>query len=220
MTTATFPHSAAERVIASASAEDAAADDITTRWSVPEGLMARAEVVTRQPGIAAGLPAVGAVFAQVDKQVEIAEVVTEGSRLRPGDVLMRLCGPARSLITAERTLLNIMQRLCGIATLTRRYVEAVAGLPVRVLDTRKTAPGLRALDKYAVTDIANANSAGCLAAHLLVTGRSANVEVDQGHMLDCPSTVHATATRTPYGIATSVGGSARVTRTVRLNLGP
>jgi len=146
-----FPYPAAERVIASALAEDAAADDVTTRWSVPEGLMARAEVVTRQHGIAAGLPAVAAVFDQVDQQVEVKELVTDGSPLRPGDALLRLAGPARSLISAERTVLNLLQRMCGIATLTDRYVQAVAGLPVRVLDTRKTAPGLRALDKYAVT---------------------------------------------------------------------
>jgi nicotinate-nucleotide pyrophosphorylase (carboxylating) len=146
-----FPYPAAERVIAAALAEDAAADDVTTRWSVPEGLMARAEVVTREPGIAAGLPAVAAVFGRVDERVEVEELVTDGARLRPGGALLRLHGPARSLITAERTVLNLLQRLCGIATLTDRYVRAVEGLPVRVFDTRKTAPGLRALDKYAVT---------------------------------------------------------------------
>jgi nicotinate-nucleotide pyrophosphorylase (carboxylating) len=168
MTTAPFPHSAASRVIASALAEDAAADDITTRWSVPEGLLARAEIVTRQPGIAAGLPAVAAVFAQVDKQVEIADLLTEGARLEPGDSLLRLYGPARSLITAERTVLNLLQRLCGIATLTNRFVNAVAGLPVRVLDTRKTAPGLRALDKYAVTVGGGHNHRLSLAAMVLL----------------------------------------------------
>jgi nicotinate-nucleotide pyrophosphorylase (carboxylating) len=168
MTIVTFPHAAAERVIISALAEDAAADDITTRWSVPEELTARAEIVTRQRGIAAGLPAVRAVLAQVDNRVEVEELVTESARLDPGDVLLRLYGPARSLITAERTVLNLLQRLCGIATLTDRYVEAVAGLPVRVLDTRKTAPGLRALDKYAVTAGGGHNHRLDLAAMVLL----------------------------------------------------
>ena len=164
----TFPYAAAERVIAAALAEDAAADDVTTRWSVPEGLMARAEVVTREPGIAAGLPAVAAVFGRVDERVEVEELVTDGARLRPGGALLRLHGPARSLITAERTVLNLLQRLCGIATLTDRYVRAVEGLPVRVIDTRKTAPGLRALDKYAVTAGGGHNHRLNLAAMVLL----------------------------------------------------
>jgi nicotinate-nucleotide pyrophosphorylase (carboxylating) len=116
----------------------------------------------------AGLPAVAAVFAQVDKQVEIEELVTEGSRLSHGDALLRLYGPARSLITAERTVLNLLQRLCGIATLTNRYVKAVAGLPVRVLDTRQTAPGLRELDKYAVSAGGGHNHRLNLAAMVLL----------------------------------------------------
>jgi nicotinate-nucleotide pyrophosphorylase (carboxylating) len=168
MTIIGFPHAAAERVISAALAEDAVDDDLTTRWSVPEELTARAEIVTRQPGIAAGLPAVRAVFVRVDKRVEVEELATDGARLRPGDVLLRMVGPARSLITAERTVLNVLQRLCGIATLTGRYVEAVAGLPVRVLDTRKTAPGLRALDKYAVTAGGGHNHRLNLAAMVLL----------------------------------------------------
>ncbi|MER6301995.1 carboxylating nicotinate-nucleotide diphosphorylase [Kitasatospora sp. NPDC001539] len=150
MTTTPFPSAAARTAVAAALAEDAAGDDITTVWSVPEDLAATAEIRTRQSGIAAGLPVVAEVFAQVDPAVEIGASVADGTRVADGDVLVRLSGPARSLITGERTALNFLQRMCGIATLTDRYVQAVAGTRTRILDTRKTAPGLRALDKYAV----------------------------------------------------------------------
>ncbi|WP_369167256.1 nicotinate-nucleotide diphosphorylase [Streptomyces sp. R28] len=151
MTTRRFPSAAGRTAVAVALAEDALGRDITTAWSVSEDLAATAEVRTRQSGIAAGLPAVAEVFAQVDPEVEIEASVADGARLTDGDVLLRLSGPARSLITGERTALNFLQRLCGIATLTDRYVQAMAATKTRILDTRKTAPGLRALDKYAVT---------------------------------------------------------------------
>ena len=149
MTTTQFPSAAGRTAVAAALAEDASGNDITTAWSVPEDLAATAEVRSRQSGIAAGLPVIAEVFAQVDPEVEIEASVADGARLTDGDVLLRLSGPARSLITGERTALNFLQRLSGIATLTDRYVQAVA--TTRILDTRKTAPGLRALDKYAVT---------------------------------------------------------------------
>lgn len=142
---------AVDRAVALALAEDDVAEDITTQWSVPEGLRAQAEIITRQTGVVAGLAAVEAVFAQVDPEVEVKAQVSDGAKVFSGDVLLRLHGRASSLITGERTALNFLQRLSGIATLTSRYVEQVGDLPVRILDTRKTAPGLRALDKYAVT---------------------------------------------------------------------
>jgi nicotinate-nucleotide pyrophosphorylase (carboxylating) len=150
MTRTIFPVAAARRAVAAALAEDASGADITTTWSVPEQLAADAEIRARQAGIAAGLPVVAEVFAQIDPEVRVETVITDGARLAGGDVLVRLSGSARSLITAERTALNFLQRLCGIATLADRYVRAVAGTGARILDTRKTAPGLRALDKYAV----------------------------------------------------------------------
>ncbi|MEH0421133.1 nicotinate-nucleotide diphosphorylase [Streptomyces sp. B21-083] len=131
MTTTQFPSAAGRAAVAAALAEDASGNDITTAWSVPEDLAATAEVRTRQSGIAAGLPAVAEVFAQVDPEVEIEASVADGARLAAGDVLLRLSGPARSLITGERTALNFLQRLCGIATLTDRYVQAVAATRTR-----------------------------------------------------------------------------------------
>lgn len=127
-----------------------------------------AEVRARQCGIAGGLPVVPEIFAQVDPDVTVDVVVPDGARLSGDDVLVRLSGSARSLITGERTMLNSLQRTCGIATLTDRYVHAVAGTGARILDTRKTAPGLRALDKYAVTVGGGRNHRQDLAAMVLL----------------------------------------------------
>lgn len=145
-----FPLSAARDAVTRALAEDGAHDDVTTRWSVPAGLRAEAEIITKQPGVVAGLPLVAEVFGRLDPDVVVDVLVGEGARVEPGQAVVRLAGEARSLVTGERTVLNFLQRSGGIATVTRRYVDLVADLGVTVLDTRKTAPGLRALDKYAV----------------------------------------------------------------------
>jgi nicotinate-nucleotide pyrophosphorylase (carboxylating) len=163
-----FPSPAARTAVAAALAEDESGQDITTAWSVPEGLAAVAEIRARQCGIAGGLPVVAEVFAQVDPEVTVEALVPDGARLTGDDVLVRLSGSARSLITGERTVLNFLQRMCGIATLTDRYVQAVAGTEARILDTRKTAPGLRALDKYAVTVGGGRNHRLNLAAMVLL----------------------------------------------------
>ncbi|GAO11253.1 quinolinate phosphoribosyltransferase [Streptomyces lydicamycinicus] len=146
-----FPALAARDAVARALAEDGCHDDVTTRWSVPAGLRAQAEIIAKQPGVISGLPAVSEVFRQLDPDVTVEVLVAEGTLVSPGRTLVRLTGEGRSLITGERTALNFLQRMCGIATLTKQYADLVADLDVRVLDTRKTAPGLRALDKYAVT---------------------------------------------------------------------
>lgn len=163
-----FPSQAARTAVAAALAEDESGQDVTTAWSVPESLGAVAEIRARQGGIAGGLPVVAEVFAQVDPEVTVEALVPDGARLTGDDVLVRLSGSARSLITGERTVLNFLQRMCGIATLTDRYVQAVAGTEARILDTRKTAPGLRALDKYAVTVGGGRNHRLNLAAMVLL----------------------------------------------------
>ncbi|MEU1819318.1 carboxylating nicotinate-nucleotide diphosphorylase [Streptomyces roseifaciens] len=163
-----FPSQAARTAVAAALAEDESGQDITTAWNVPEGLAAVAEIRARQCGIAGGLPVVAEVFAQVDPEVTVEALVPDGTRLTGDDVLVRLSGSARSLITGERTALNFLQRMCGIATLTDRYVQAVAGTEARILDTRKTTPGLRALDKYAVTVGGGRNHRLNLAAMVLL----------------------------------------------------
>lgn len=137
-------------VVANALAEDSAQDDVTTRWSVPEGLWSRAEIIAKQPGTIAGISVAAEVMTQVDPRIRLEPSVADGDEVSAGAVILRLEGPTRSLLAGERTALNFLQRLSGIATLTRSYVRAVDDQPVRILDTRKTAPGLRALDKYAV----------------------------------------------------------------------
>jgi nicotinate-nucleotide pyrophosphorylase (carboxylating) len=164
----TLPTGAVREAVARALAEDAAGDDVTTRWSVPEGLRASAVVRAKEPGVVAGLPVAEEVFRQVDPGLSIRPLVADGARVAIGDTLLSLDGSARAIITGERTALNFLQRMCGIATLAAAFVAAVDGLPVRVLDTRKTAPGLRLLDKYAVVAGGAANHRPDLAAMVLL----------------------------------------------------
>lgn len=124
--------------------------DPTSQALIPEDLPGRAALVARQPGVLAGLPAAEMTFAAVDPALTFQVLKQDGSRLQPGDQLAIIQGRMRSILAGERTALNFLQHLSGIATLTRRYVDAVAGLPGQILDTRKTTPGWRLLEKYAV----------------------------------------------------------------------
>jgi nicotinate-nucleotide pyrophosphorylase (carboxylating) len=107
-------------------------------------------LVARQDLVVAGLPVAEAVFLEVDPDMRIGRLREDGAAVKAGEALLNISGRARSILTAERTALNFLQRLCGIATLTRRYVDAAAGSGAVILDTRKTTPGLRGLEKYAV----------------------------------------------------------------------
>lgn len=130
--------------------EDIGTGDITTLLTVPEGVEARGEFVTTQPGVLAGMPVVERVFTHLNPKVRVEPLVKEGQYFEADTVLAEVRGEARALLTGERVALNLLQRLSGIATLTARFVEAVKGLPVRICDTRKTTPGLRYLERYAV----------------------------------------------------------------------
>ncbi len=130
--------------------EDIGDGDITTLWTVPDGTLARGAIVARQACVVAGLPVAAAVFAELDERVVAEAAVCDGAAVAAGARLMRLAGPAAPILSGERLALNLLQRLSGIATLTRRYVDAVADTPASVSDTRKTTPGLRAFEKYAV----------------------------------------------------------------------
>ena len=130
--------------------EDIGDGDVTTRWTVPDGTLSRAAIVAREPCVVAGLPVAAAVFAELDERVVTEAAVDDGAAVAAGARLMRLSGPAAPMLSGERLALNLVQRLSGIATLTRRYVDAVAGTSASVSDTRKTTPGLRAFEKYAV----------------------------------------------------------------------
>jgi nicotinate-nucleotide pyrophosphorylase (carboxylating) len=135
--------------VARALAEDVGSGDLTAAL-VPAGRTGRATVITREAAVLCGRPWFDEVFRQVDPQVRVDWQADEGVDVTPGQRLCGLAGPARSLLTGERTALNFLQTLSGTATVTRRYVELVDGLPCRILDTRKTLPGLRRAQKYAV----------------------------------------------------------------------
>lgn len=130
--------------------EDGAEADITTLSTVPEGQQANGTIIARQAGVVAGLSVAAAVFRMLDARVVVELNVLDGATVQAGDVLAHLHGPARSVLSAERVALNFLGRLSGIATLTAHCVHAIAGTQARILDTRKTTPGLRRLEKDAV----------------------------------------------------------------------
>lgn len=137
-------------IVAAALLEDDTRHDITTAATVKSNRRARCRLVARQTGVIAGLPLACEAFEQLDPAVTIRIEHEDGTRIRPDTPVMFLSGHAVGLLSAERVALNFVQRLSGIATLTARYVEAVAGTGVHILDTRKTTPLLRRLEKYAV----------------------------------------------------------------------
>ena len=139
-----------EEVIRRALEEDGAYADITTLSTVPEQQQARATFLTRQAGVIAGLEVALDTFRMLDENLVIEQVVQDGATVQPNDVLARLHGSARSILSAERVALNLLGRLSGIATITAQCVRALEGTQTRILDTRKTTPGLRSLEKMAV----------------------------------------------------------------------
>jgi nicotinate-nucleotide pyrophosphorylase (carboxylating) len=141
---------AAEPLIALALAEDVAGGDATSEAVLPEQLALEGRIVAKEAGVVAGLPIAGAVFQRVEPGLRCEQYVDDGAAVTPGDVVAVVEGPARGMLAAERTALNFLQRLSGIATLTRKFVDAVAGTGAVILDTRKTHPGYRVLEKYAV----------------------------------------------------------------------
>jgi nicotinate-nucleotide pyrophosphorylase (carboxylating) len=151
----TFPdHSALLRarsaLVQLALEEDLGEGDWTTQWTIPEAHRSRAVVVAKQSLVVAGIDCVRDVFRAVDPDLAVELVVPDGERVEAGTVLVRVEGRTRGLLVGERTALNFLGRLSGIATFTRRFVDAVAGTGVRILDTRKTTPGWRLLEKAAV----------------------------------------------------------------------
>lgn len=124
--------------------------DVTSQFFIPEDHQSRALIITREPAVVAGTGTAEAVFHKVDPELEIRVLHADGLAINPGDGLMAVTGSTRSILTAERTALNFLQRLTGVATITRQYVDAVKGSNTQVLDTRKTTPGWRALEKAAV----------------------------------------------------------------------
>lgn len=138
------------RIIDFALDEDRGSGDWTSRWTLHARTRARAEIVAKAHGILAGVPPALAVFSRLDPRITGETHIADGQSIAPGDCVATIKGPARAVLTGERVALNILQHLSGIATLTRAFVDAVDGTGARILDTRKTMPGMRSLEKGAV----------------------------------------------------------------------
>ena len=139
-----------DRVVAAALAEDVGAGDVTTEAIIDADALGTGELLVKEPGVVSGLNAVEAVFLALDPDVQFEALVEDGTFVEDMTVVAVVTGPLRAILTGERVALNFLGRLSGIATLTRSYVDAVAGTDVAILDTRKTTPGLRLLEKHAV----------------------------------------------------------------------
>ena len=140
-----------QNLIDAAFSEDVLTGDPTTDVLIPPGLTGQAALVTRDAGVLAGVDVATAVFERFDPSLRAESLMADGSSVSPGDRLAQVGGSVASILKAERTAVNFLQHLSGIASETRRYVDAVSGLRAKIVDTRKTTPGLRKLEKYAVT---------------------------------------------------------------------
>ncbi len=141
-----------DRIVSAALDEDAPWGDLTSETLIPEHATARAELVSRVEGVFSGSAVFVAAFTLTDSSITVEMQIADGERFAPGDTLAVVTGPARGVLTAERIGLNFVQRMSGIATLTARYVAEVAHTGARIVDTRKTTPGLRAIERQAVRD--------------------------------------------------------------------
>ncbi len=145
-----LPASQLDSIIDRALAEDTGHGDVTTEALLPPGLPGRASFVIKEAGVLAGIEVAGRVFEKVDPSLQIEALVRDGTAVGPGDVAGTVAGSTAAILKGERVALNFLQRLSGIASTTARYVAEVYGLKAKIFDTRKTTPGLRALEKYAV----------------------------------------------------------------------
>jgi nicotinate-nucleotide pyrophosphorylase (carboxylating) len=139
-----------EPLIKRALREDIGRGDITTNLLIPKDKKVKAVIQAKEEGVIAGLEVAAKVFKLIDKRIQFKATSSEGKRVKPGKIIAKLRGNARSILSAERTALNFLQRLSGIATLTDKYVNLIKPFKTGIMDTRKTTPGLRALEKYAV----------------------------------------------------------------------
>ncbi len=140
-----------DSVVAAALDEDTGSGDITTLLTIPADEQAEGEIIAKQSGVIAGLDVAQHAFGGVNWDIVMTRMMEDGTTVHPGDRIAHISGPARGILTAERVALNFLQRMSGIATLTSKYVEAVAHTKAKIVDTRKTTPGLRRMEKYAVT---------------------------------------------------------------------
>jgi nicotinate-nucleotide pyrophosphorylase (carboxylating) len=199
-----------DEVVERALAEDLGGGDPTTDALIAPDLLGRATVVAREEGVLAGVEVAAAVWRRVDPAVDVNVLLPDGSALRPhhggagaeGDAIAVLEGPVASILKGERTALNFLQRMSGIATEAARYVEAVAGYDARILDTRKTVPGLRALDKYAVRVGGGTNHRRNLADGVLI--KDNHIAAMRGSGLTLRDTVERARAAAPHTLKIEV----------------
>ena len=139
-----------DEIIAQALREDIGEGDHTSLSTIPASAMGKARLIVKEDGILAGVDVARKVFYQIDPQIVMKQFIKDGTHVKKGDIAFEVSGPSIALLTAERTALNFMQRMSGIATQTRQLVDAIGELPTRILDTRKTTPLLREIEKMAV----------------------------------------------------------------------
>ena len=139
-----------DAIIRLALEEDSASNDITSKALISQGQKARGYIIAKEPGIAGGLFLVQRIYRLLSKRVNVTVKAKESDQVKKGQVLVTLSGEARAILAGERTVLNFLQRICGIATYTNKFVKQIKGFRTKILDTRKTVPGWRFLDKYAV----------------------------------------------------------------------
>ena len=163
-----LPPAEVDRIVRQALAEDLPWGDLTSDNLIPGDQLGVGRVEARERGVLAGLPVARAVFAQVDPSLQFISHAVEGAHLDRGQIVAEVRGSVRSLLRGERVALNFLQRLGGIATITNRYVQAIEGCPTRIVDTRKTTPGLRLLERYAVRVGGGHNHRFCLSDAVLI----------------------------------------------------
>ncbi len=194
------PLGAITSVVRTALSEDRAGDDVTTQSVVAPGLVARGRLVAREAGVICGLVVARYVFATLDEATAFEAHVDDGNKVEGGTVLASVAGPARAILSGERTALNLVQRLSGVATITSRYVEA-AGTDCVILDTRKTTPGLRDLEKYAVRCGGGSNHRRDLAVMGMIKDNHRDAIARQGKTLaQAVATIRQHAPATPVEV--------------------
>ena len=170
-------HPSIQALIRAALDEDLGSGDVTSLYFIPEASRSKARIIAKEAGVLSGIEIAMAVFREVDKDIGLRATRTDGSVFEVGDVILEIEGSSRAVLSGERTALNFLQRLSGVATTTRRYVQAVHPHPVQLLDTRKTTPGWRLLEKAAVKDGGGTN-------HRM--GLYDQVMVKDNHLMACP----------------------------------
>jgi nicotinate-nucleotide pyrophosphorylase (carboxylating) len=185
-----------ERIVSAALDEDAPWGDLTSETLIPAAATATAELVAREPGILSGIEVFATAFRLVDARIEVERLRGDGDPFDGGDVLARVHGPARGILTAERVALNLVQRMSGIAALTARYVAETTGTRARIVDTRKTTPLLRSLERQAVRDGGGRNHRRSLSDAVMAKDNHLAVLTAGGH--DLASALRAARERMPH----------------------